>query len=54
VALETDHSALATLGLFGEQEGFPGDGEIVVLKVISGGGFSSWLRKHRERLPVTA
>jgi hypothetical protein len=25
------------LGLFGEQEGFPGDGGIVVLKAISGG-----------------
>ena len=36
MALETDRSALAALGLFGEQEGFPGDGEIVVLKAISG------------------
>ena len=37
MALETDRSAVAALGLFGEQEGFAGDGEIVVLKAISGG-----------------
>ena len=37
MALETDRSALAALELFREQEGFPGDGGIVVLKAISGG-----------------
>ena len=36
MALETDRSALATLELFREQAGFSGDGEIVVLKAISG------------------
>ena len=36
MALETDRSALATLQLFREQEGFSGDGEIVVLKALSG------------------
>ena len=36
MALETDRSALATLELFREQEGFSGDGEIVVLKALSG------------------
>ena len=36
MALETDHSALATLELFREQEGFSGDGEIVVLTALSG------------------
>ena len=36
MALETDRSALSTLGLFGEQGGFAGDGEIVVLQALSG------------------
>ena len=36
MALETDRSALAASGLFREQEGFSGDGEIVVLKALSG------------------
>ena len=36
MALETDRSALATLELFREQDGFSSDGEIVVLKALSG------------------
>ena len=36
MALETDRSALTALELFREQEGFAGDGEIVILKAISG------------------
>ena len=36
MALETDRSALTALELFREQEGFADDGEIVILKAISG------------------
>ena len=36
MTLETDRNTLATLELFREQEGFAGDGKIVVLRALSG------------------